>query len=271
MKKEIKVYAENLHEYNYGRSRGEWIRLGMEEDELRRILEERIGVTKEHPDIGIFDSHADIEISEYGNIYDLNDLANVFKHMSEEQYKAFLDYCNAKDISEPEEMANVCLQIDDISYQHFPDWVQQMDISLEEKMGRTLCEQNGMTEELQRIGAGGYFDYQAYGMDASVNDYELGDNGYFDKTDSLDLSYYSMQEIREWAAGQDTAGQTSGLLRELSEDRKPEAVAGTDQILGVDETRLKPDENIWKQEEQLEHPRLELSAEESMEFEADME
>ena len=70
--KDVKVYAQNLRSYNMGLDQGRWLTLGIEEQELQRILTEQLHLTENHPDMAIFDYQADFEISEYEDIYELN-------------------------------------------------------------------------------------------------------------------------------------------------------------------------------------------------------
>ena len=63
--KDVKVYAQNLRSYNMGLDQGRWLTLGIEEQELQRILTEQLHLTENHPDMAIFDYQADFEISEY--------------------------------------------------------------------------------------------------------------------------------------------------------------------------------------------------------------
>lgn len=53
--KDVKVYAQNLRSYNMGLDQGCWITLGIEEQELQRILTEQLHLTEHHPDMAIFD------------------------------------------------------------------------------------------------------------------------------------------------------------------------------------------------------------------------
>lgn len=51
--KDVKVYAQNLRSYNMGLDQGRWITLGIEEQELQRILTEQLHLTENHPDMAI--------------------------------------------------------------------------------------------------------------------------------------------------------------------------------------------------------------------------
>ena len=51
--KDVKVYAQNLRSYNIGLDQGRWITLGIEDQELQRILTEQLHLTKNHPDMAL--------------------------------------------------------------------------------------------------------------------------------------------------------------------------------------------------------------------------
>lgn len=85
--KDVKVYAQNLRSYNIGLDQGRWITLGIEEQELQRILTEQLHLTENHPDMAIFDYQADFEISEYEDIYELNQAVAQLKQLPEQDYE----------------------------------------------------------------------------------------------------------------------------------------------------------------------------------------
>ena len=93
--KDVKVYAQNLRSYNMGLDQGRWLTLGIEEQELQRILTEQLHLTENHPDMAIFDYQADFEISEYEDIYELNQAVAQLKQLPEQDYEKVMDYCDA--------------------------------------------------------------------------------------------------------------------------------------------------------------------------------
>lgn len=62
--KDVKVYAQNLRSYNMGLDQGRWITLGIEEQELQRILTEQLHLTENHQTWRFLIIQADFEISE---------------------------------------------------------------------------------------------------------------------------------------------------------------------------------------------------------------
>lgn len=179
--KDVKVYAQNLRSYNIGLDQGRWITLGIEEQELQRILTEQLHLTKNHPDMAIFDYQADFEISEYEDIYELNQAVAQLKQLPEQDYEKVMDYCDARDITSPLEISNVCLQADEVPYERFPDWID---------------ENNSLAPEIKAAGMEGYFDYKAYGRDEAINSYDIGDHGFVNKRISIDVEKYSYEEIQ---------------------------------------------------------------------------
>ena len=117
--KDVKVYAQNLRSYNMGLDQGRWLTLGIEEQELQRILTEQLHLTENHPDMAIFDYQADFEISEYEDIYELNQAVAQLKQLPEQDYEKVMDYCDARDITSPLEISNVCLQADECSNAYY--------------------------------------------------------------------------------------------------------------------------------------------------------
>lgn len=186
--KDVKVYAQNLRSYNIGLDQGRWITLGIEEQELQRILTEQLHLTKNHPDMAIFDYQADFEISEYEDIYELNQAVAQLKQLPEQDYEKVMDYCDARDITSPLEISNVCLQADEVPYERFPDWIDENVKDPEEKLGYALFENNSLAPEIKAAGMEGYFDYKAYGRDEAINSYDIGDHGFVNKRISITSS-----------------------------------------------------------------------------------
>lgn len=68
---EIKIYLSNLSRYMEGRENGKWLQLPMDTDNLQVIYNDIIGKNQEHI---ILDSDSPFYISEYENIFELNDM-----------------------------------------------------------------------------------------------------------------------------------------------------------------------------------------------------
>lgn len=67
----IKIYLSNLARYTEGRENGKWLQLPMESDKLQSIFNEIVGKNQEWI---ILDYDAPFDISEYENIFVLNDM-----------------------------------------------------------------------------------------------------------------------------------------------------------------------------------------------------
>lgn len=67
----IKIYLSNLSRYVEGRENGKWLRLPMDTDKLQSIYNDIVGKNQEHI---ILDYDAPFNISEYENIFALNEI-----------------------------------------------------------------------------------------------------------------------------------------------------------------------------------------------------
>lgn len=72
-----KIYLSNLSRYTEGRENGRWLQLPMDMDKLQSIYNDIVGKNQEHI---ILDYDAPFEISEYENIFKLNE---TLKNLSE--------------------------------------------------------------------------------------------------------------------------------------------------------------------------------------------
>lgn len=173
--KDVKVYAQNLRSYNMGLDQGRWITLGIEEQELQRILTEQLHLTENHPDMAIFDYQADFEISEYEDIYELNQAVAQLKQLPEQDYEKVMDYCDARDITSPLEISNVCLQADEVPYERFPDWIDENVKDPEEKLGYALFENNSLAPEIKAAGMERYnMQYDKFTVEKEETIKDLG-------------------------------------------------------------------------------------------------
>ena len=67
----LKIYLSNLSKYIEGRENGRWLQLPMDQDKLESIYNDIIGKNQEHI---ILDYDAPFNISEYENIFALNEI-----------------------------------------------------------------------------------------------------------------------------------------------------------------------------------------------------
>lgn len=197
MRNVIEVYVENLKKYNQGILNGRWITLGIDEESLQKILKEHLGIADHNSAIAIFDYHADFEIDEHENIYHLNQAAKLLNCLLDEDYKKALDYCKVREITGALEISNVCLQLEDIIYGHFSNWLDQNINDPDEKLGYALFDNSKLGVYMRQNKMESYFDYKAYGRDASISSYDIGDYGYVYKKDSINTKKYTYEEIDE--------------------------------------------------------------------------
>lgn len=67
----VKIYLSNLARYIEGRENGKWLQLPMKSDKLQSVYSGIVGENQEHI---ILDYDAPFDISEYENIFSLNDM-----------------------------------------------------------------------------------------------------------------------------------------------------------------------------------------------------
>lgn len=65
----VKIYLANLASYVEGRENGRWLQLPMQQDKLQAVYNSIVGENQEHI---ILDYTSPFDISEYENIFDLN-------------------------------------------------------------------------------------------------------------------------------------------------------------------------------------------------------
>lgn len=86
---DIRIYVANLAAYNDGRLVGEWIDLPIDADELQAKLDEIAG---EHGDeLAIHDYEAPWKIGEYDNITEINELAERYAEVDEDEFEAIAE------------------------------------------------------------------------------------------------------------------------------------------------------------------------------------
>ena len=115
----------------------------------------------------------------------------------DEDCKKVLDYCKVREITAALEISNVCLQLEDIIYGYFSNWVDQNIKDPDEKLGHALFDNSKLGVYMRQNKMESYFDYKAYGRDASISSYDIGDYGYVYKKDSINTKKYTYEEIDE--------------------------------------------------------------------------
>ncbi len=140
----INIYITNLHEYNNGYLVGKWIELPMDAEDIQKELES-IGIGRPGSDgylceeYFITDYEAPFEIGEYENIYKLNDIAQAFEDLTEDEQKAALAYVDiGEEISHAIEKAedgdytvHYTDDMEEIAYQYVQDCCNLPDFALD--------------------------------------------------------------------------------------------------------------------------------------------
>ena len=192
----LNIWVGNLGKYNEGELKGDWLELPKTHEEIDRFLKEVVGLNDEYEEYMINDFETDLpyKVSEYDSIQRLNLLAKVARDIN--NMEAVEGYVNCQGELGIEELMNIIIQEDDIPYYSYN--VDSWTMSAEEKYGQMLAEITGIKDILEQYKVDGYFDYESYGRDAEMSGYvDLFDDGYIDKTESLDLNKYSLLEIME--------------------------------------------------------------------------
>lgn len=205
MQKVFSIFAQNLAYYNEGYIVGDWIDLPQSPEVIDRYLKEVVKVDDEHEEYEI----ADVEnikpfpysSIQWANVKDINNLAIIFSKLNESQKEAILAHLvyEGEEHYGIDELINICLQADDIAYyQYYFDGIEHCEnCSPEVKMGYTMAEEIGLYNELEKLGAINYFDFEKYGESYEDN-HQLLENGYLIQGDyDIDLDLYSKEEIQE--------------------------------------------------------------------------
>lgn len=88
MGERIAIYLTNLGRYNEGVLMGEWVKLPVDKDKLQEVLD-RIGINQQYEEYFISDYEtlfANLHISEYASINDLNELAERIEGLADHDY-----------------------------------------------------------------------------------------------------------------------------------------------------------------------------------------
>ena len=158
----LKVFVTNLGKYNEGELIGEWVSLPVDESELEEVLE-RIGINEQYEEYFITDYETeldDLDIDEYSNISELNELAAQLESFDEydlEKIGAIIEGCG------------IALQdaIDNID-----DYTYYSGKTLEDVAYEIVEECYDLPEFALR-----YFDYEAFARDLDYDGYTETTNG----------------------------------------------------------------------------------------------
>lgn len=154
----LRIYLTNLGKYNEGELLGEWVELPVSEEELDAV-KERIGINEQYEEWSITDYETDIEgveVGEYSNIEELNELAEQLEDFDEYGKKAIQAMLlDGYEFSEAIEKAN------NVEYNYYPDCNNMTDVAY--YVVENGCLLSDVPDYIAR-----YFDYEAFGRDLGI-------------------------------------------------------------------------------------------------------
>ena len=149
----MKIFLTNLGKYNEGYLIGEWVNLPIDDEELEEV-KKRIGINELYEEWFISDYETDIdglEISEYDNIEELNEVAEALENLDEtdlEIVEAMLEKgASIKEALDGKDDCMIYYNCDDMS-----DVAEQ------------YCEECGLLDLIPE-NLRYYFDFEAFGRD----------------------------------------------------------------------------------------------------------
>ena len=162
----IKVFLTNLGKYNEGYLIGEWLELPASQQEIDETMA-KIGINEEYEEWFIIDYETsfNIEIGEYSNLDELNEIAEQLDELEEDAQEAIQAMLlDGYTFNEALEKAN------NGDYRIYYDCDDMIDVAYQivEECGYL----NGIPEAIAR-----YFDYEAFGEDLDNNGYFVSLNG----------------------------------------------------------------------------------------------
>lgn len=168
----ISIFLTNLGKYNEGELVGEWVELPVDDDFEQAFKDIGIGTTDEFGQpyeewfITDYESDFGLDISEYQNIYELNELAQQLDDLDEVdagKVKAYLSYYSSDDIED-------ALNAIDDCYVYY-DCDDMTDVAMQ------YVEEIGGVDQVGKDNLERYFDYDAFG--GSIR-YDLDEMAYDD-------------------------------------------------------------------------------------------
>ena len=154
----LQIFLTNLGKYNEGVLMGEWVKLPVGEDELEAVMK-RIGIRHGYEEYFITDyesSIANLEISEYISVGEVNELARQMEELDDWDYEKLCAVIEAESPTSVKAILALLTELDD--FELIPE------VDDEESLGEYYAEEcyilNGMPETVRR-----YFDFTAYGRD----------------------------------------------------------------------------------------------------------
>ena len=189
----FEAYITNLGKYNEGRLVGETLKFPATTEEVQALLK-RIGVDGvRYEEIFITSFDGDVlglydHLGEYESIDELNHLAHVLSDLDQsdiEKFEAVID--SGEYTGSVHDLINLTQNLD--CYDFYPG------IDSEEALGRVYIEEMEMLDVPDNVLP--YFDFEAYGRDARINEGgHFAPGGYvFNNGGSFVERYHGMEDI----------------------------------------------------------------------------
>lgn len=158
VRERIAIYLTNLGRYNEGYLMGEWVKLPIPKDKLQEVLD-RIGINEQYEEYFISDYEtlfANLHISEYSSLSELNQLAEKIDELAD------CDYAKLGAVLESEScmtIAGILEIIDELDRFDLLDGIDT-DYAIGEYFAEVGDLLHGIPDHIQR-----YFDFESYGRD----------------------------------------------------------------------------------------------------------
>lgn len=163
----MNIYLTNLGKYNEGELIGEWVQLPISNEELQAVFK-RIGINEEYEEYFITDYECDFyEIGEYESISTLNEMAEKFDDLDEEQeqvVKVLMSECGY-------DLDGAIEKAESGDYRIYTDCNDMTDVAY------AVVEECDYLRNVPETVAR-YFDYEAFGRDLGIEgSFHFLDNG----------------------------------------------------------------------------------------------
>ena len=168
----IKIYVANLGKYNEGGLVGAWITLPVSEEELQKILTDKVGINEEYEEYAIHDFECDfMEISEYSSISKLNEIAELLEGLDEYEEKTLKAIIEWRYYGE-----NIKEAIENID-----NFTLYEDIENDYDLGYYYINEAGIYNLESMGNLANYINYKAFGRDTHLeNESFYSENGYIE-------------------------------------------------------------------------------------------
>jgi antirestriction protein len=156
----IKIYIANLGKYNEGELVGAWVRLPVTKDELDRILKEEVKINEMYEEWAIHDYECDIdgvEISEWADIWKLNEIAAILEKADEYDRK----------------IIESCLEVFGGEISDYVDTINEYTllegVNTNYDLGYYYVEEAGIYSRKSLGSLRNYIDYERFGRDIAYD------------------------------------------------------------------------------------------------------